>query len=209
LSDSGKQFEAKFSNSVASGVSTTAATLTVQQAAIASYSVSWGTSGSAALELAGDGLRLLPAGRTTDLSWLNINKIAITLDQATTLSESDLSVTGIAVANYGPVSISGSGTTYAITLHQPIATADRVTVTIGNATIATTVRRLDVLPGDFNDDGVVTMQDAILVRNEYLGIAGAVPTLIGDVNGDGKVDVNDYNAVRKNIGLTLPPLPRV
>jgi hypothetical protein len=64
-------------------------------------------------------------------------------------------------------------------------------------------RRLDVLPGDFNDDGVVNSQDMVGVRNEILGLAPV--TIFGDINGDGKVDINDYNAVRARLGSTLPP----
>ena len=94
-----------------------------------------------------------------------------------------------------------------ITLAQPINTADRVTFTITSSTIATYTRRLDVLPGDVNDDGVVTMQDALIVRNEYLGFAAVtIPVIFLDVNGDGVVDVNDYNSVRRLIGTKLPPL---
>jgi Bacterial Ig domain/Dockerin type I domain len=166
--------------------------------------ITWGTAGTTTLQTNADGLRLLPAGRGTDLPWLGINKLSITLSQAATLLMSDVTVTGINVANYGPVTISGSGTSYTITLAQPINAADRVTVTIGNANIATYTRRLDVLPGDFNADGGVTVQDAGLIRNEYLGIGGASPTIFGDVNGDGTVDVNDYNAARRLIGTTLP-----
>ncbi len=166
--------------------------------------VSWGTSGTATLQTNADGLRLLPAGRNTDLPWLGINKLTITLSQAETLSSGDVSVTGVNISNYGPVTISGSGTTYTIILAQPINAADKVTVTIGNANIATFTRRLDVLPGDFNDDGVVNAQDATLVRNEYLFLNGASPTVFGDINGDGVVDVNDYNTVRRLIGTRLP-----
>jgi hypothetical protein len=165
--------------------------------------VSWGTSGTATLQTDSDGVRLLPAGRTNDLPWLGIDKLSITLNQAATLSPSDVTVTGIIVANYGPVTISGSGTSYTLTFAQPIDAADRVTVTIGNAGIATFSRQLDVLPGDFNDDGVVSMQDAIMIRNGYLGIAGAVPTIFGDIDGSGSVDVNDYNTVRRLLGTKL------
>ena len=38
------------------------------------------------------------------------------------------------------------------------------------------------------------------VRNQMLGLLGAVPTIFGDINGDGKVDIIDYTAVRKWIG---------
>ena len=167
--------------------------------------ITWGTAGSATLQTSNtDGLRLLPTGRNTDLPWLGIDTISITLSQAESLSRSDVSVTGITIANYGPVTISGSGTNYVITLAQPINAADRVTVTIGNTNIATYTRRLDVLPGDVNDDGVVNAQDAVLVRNEYLGLA--MPNIFGDINGDGTVDLNDYNTVRRLIGTALPPL---
>ena len=133
------------------GVDTTSVqfTVTVNQvtATVTAVSADWGTKGTIALQTAADGLRLLPAGRNTDLPWYGINKLQITLSKAESLSPGDVSVTGITVANYGPVTISGSGTNYTITFAQAIVTADRVTVTIGNAGIATFTRRLDVLPG--------------------------------------------------------------
>ena len=60
-------------------------TLTVTpstSATVSAVSVSWGKAGTAALQTAADGLRLLPAGRNTDLPWLGINKLAITLEHA-------------------------------------------------------------------------------------------------------------------------------
>ena len=169
-----------------------------------SVGVGWGTAGSATLGTATDGLRLLAPNRTSTNPWSGINRLTITLDRSAPLAAADVAVTGRTIANYGPVTISGSGTSYTITLAQPINEADRVTVTIGNATIGTFTRRLDVLPGDVNDDGTVTMQDATAIRNMYLGINGAVPTVFGDINGDGVVDVNDYNAARRRIGTVLP-----
>ena len=94
-----------------------------------------------------------------------------------------------------------------ITLARPISKADRVTLTIGNSQIATYTRRLDVLPGDVNDDGVVAMQDALLIRNQYLGFAPvAIPTLFLDVNGDGAIDLSDFKLVRVRVGSKLPAL---
>ena len=122
----------------------------------------------------------------------------ITLTQAETLTAGDVTVSSAIGVNYGPVTVSGSGTNYTITLAHPINMADRVTITIGNASIAPFNRRLDVLPGDFNDDGVVNSQDLVGIRNEWLGIGGAKPTIFGDINGDGEVNVADYNAVRRS-----------
>ena len=105
------------------------------------------------------------------------------------------SVTGITVANYGPVTISGSGTNYTITFAQAITTADRVTVTIGNAGITTYTRRLDVLPGDANDDGVVNAQDLVVVRNDF-ALLGATYNIFDDINGDGTVDIKRHQPGR-------------
>jgi hypothetical protein len=171
-------------------------------ATVNSVSVSWGTSGTASLTTAADGLRLLPAGRNTDLPWYGINQIHFTLNSPETLSPSDVSVTGISVANYGPVTISGSGSNYTITLAQPITTADRVTITIGSDLIATYTRRLDVLPGDINDDGVVNTQDLLLVRSA----ASGPYNIFDDINGDGVIDADDATLLRRFLGQELPSL---
>jgi len=192
------------------GVDTTSVqfTVTVNQvtANVSAVSADWGTKGTIALQTAADGLRLLPVGRDTDLPWYGINELQITLSQPESLSPSDVSVTGITVANYGPVTISGSGTSYTITFAQAIVTADRVTVTIGNAGIATFTRRLDVLPGDANDDGVVNAQDLVVVRNDFTA-SGAIYDIFDDINGDGTVDISDTNLVGKFIGKKLPTVP--
>ena len=187
-----------------SGLTTATTTaFNVQTTVGSSVGVNLGDSGTATLQTASDGLRLLPAGRNTDLPWLGIDRLEFTLSQPATLGATDVLVTSAAGMNYGPFTISGSGTSYTLTLAQPLSAADRVTITIGNPLIASFTRRLDVLPGDFNDDGVVNIQDLVGVRNEILGLMGAVPTLFGDINGDGKVDLNDYTAVRRRIGTQL------
>ena len=184
-------------------------TLTVTPAVpsdVTAVSVSWGTVGSASVQTAPDGIRLLPAGRNTDLPWQGVNRINITLSQAASLTSGDVVVTSAAGVNYGPVTLSGSGTDYVITLATPINAADRVTFSIGSSTVATFTRRLDVLPGDVNDDGAVTMQDALVVHcNQYLGFAPVpIPVVFLDVNGDGVVDARDYNTARSLIGTKLP-----
>ncbi len=196
LSEPGVGYTLSVTSSGLTAVTTSAFNI---QTSIATVAVGWGTQ-TAALQTASDGLRLLPAGRNTDLPWIGINRVQLTLNQPTTLSAGDITVAGSSGINYGPVTVSGSGTSYTITLAQPINTADRVTITIGNATIASFTRQLDVLPGDVNEDGVVNVQDLVAIRNEMLGFLGAVPTIFGDINGDGKVDINDYIAVRKLIG---------
>ncbi len=190
------------------GVDTTSVQFTVTvnstSASVSAVSADWGTKGTMALTDS-SGV-LLPANRKTDLPWYGINKLQITLSQAESLSSGDVSVKGITVANYGPVTISGSGTNYTITFAQAITTADRVTVTIGNAGIATFTGRLDVLPGDANDDGVVNAQDLVAVRNDF-AILGGTYNIFDDINGDGSVDINDTNLVGRFVGKKLPSLP--
>ena len=82
------------------------------------------------------------------------------------------------------MTISGSGTSnIIITLAKPIANADRVTITIGNAQIITYTRRLDVAPGDVNDDGVVNTTDGVLIL--YHETPAHSYQTIYDMNGDG------------------------
>ncbi len=84
-------------------------------AASDAVSVEWGSQ-SAALQTAADGLRLLPQGRTTDLPWLGIDSLQVTISQAQTLTPADVTVSSAIGVNYGPVTVSGSGTSYTITL---------------------------------------------------------------------------------------------
>lgn len=104
------------------------------------------------------------------------------------------------------MTISGSGTTYTITLAQPIDRPDRVTVTIAGPGIVSYTRRLDLLPGDFNDDGVVNSKDLLGVLDEWGRINGVVPTIFGDINGEGAVNGEDYSDVLHAIGTKLPPV---
>jgi hypothetical protein len=164
--------------------------------------VGWGTQ-TASLQTAADGLRLLPVGRSTDLPWLGINQLQLTLGQAQSLTPGDVTVNSAIGAKYGPVTVSGSGTNYSIALARPINAADRVTLTIVNPGISMFNRRINVLPGDVNDDGVVNVQDAVLVRNAILKTGD--PSMIGwvDVDGNGVIDTNDLTAVRKRLGTHL------
>jgi len=179
-------------------------TVTAPTVTVSATSVQWGSE-TVLLQTAGDGLRLLPVGRNTDLPWLNINRIAITLSQSADLNPGDVSVTGITGGNYGPVTISGSGTSNVlITLSKPISAADRVTITIGNAEIITYTRRLDVLPGDVTDDGAVNTTDGLYIL--YNETPAHAYQAIYDLNGDGAVNATDFTLYRPFIGTVLPGL---
>jgi hypothetical protein len=178
-----------------SGTLSGGTTVSPATATITNVSATWG-SRTAALTA---GSSLLPSGRSTDVSWQGITSFAITLSQSETLTAGDVSVTGKTVANYGPVTVSGSGTTYTVTLAQPVNATDIVTLAIGNAHITTFTGTLPVLPGDVGDAGSVSASSMVLARNA-IGTGNA----FADINGDNAVNVTDYNLVRMHIGEMLP-----
>jgi hypothetical protein len=203
------QFTYKVSDNF--GLTSNVATVTIQvtpkpPGAVTAVTVSWGAD-SAPLYTAGDGL-LMPAGRNTDLPWLGIDSLQITLSEPESLTAADVTVKGLKIKNYGPVAISGSGTSYSITLARRIKLADRVTITIAAPNFVTYIGGLDVLPGDFDDNGVVNERDVKDVRNELHRTGGAQPTIFGDIAGDGTVDARDMKATQRLVGTRLPNLPR-
>jgi hypothetical protein len=60
---------------------------------------------------------------------------------------------------------------------------------------------LAVLPGDANDDGVVSARDVLLVTAEWAQIIP--PTIFGNINRDGVVDAFDVLDVIKGLGTKL------
>ena len=169
----------------------------IPMAAIKGVSVGWGTSGSATLVDAANKTQLVATGRINDLPWFNINRLTITLDNSlSSLSPSDVSVIGSIGGNYGPVSVTGSGTSWTLTLAKPIATADKVSITIGNGLLNSYSRQLNVLPGDINDDGVVSSADVTLLNNATV----SAYSLFADLNGDGIIDLNDVKLARTKLG---------
>jgi Dockerin type I domain len=208
VADNNKMFRAVFTNSLGTA-HTGNALLTLAVAAITGTSVTRGPTGQVVpLVTQSDGVRMLPAGRTTDVPWTGLNVIRIELDKMVGLDPADVHVNGIAVADYGPVTlltVSFSPITYAIILSKPIDQADRVTLHITSPALPEFTRRLDVLPGDVNDNGVVNSQDAIIVRNQVYGLGPvSIPLTYLDINGDGTVDANDFNLVRQRNGKKLP-----
>ena len=144
----------------------------VGPAVVVGATVDWGMA-SDPFYTAADGLRLLPAGRNTDLPWLNIDELQLTFNQPVTLTAAQVTISSEIGINYGPVTVTSNGMTDFITLARPIAKADRVTVSITSPTIAAYTRQLDVLPGDFNDNGVVKNNDATAIHNQWKGNGSA------------------------------------
>jgi hypothetical protein len=115
-------------------------------------------------------------------------------------------VTGVTGGNYGPVTITGAGTSHLIcTFAKPITGPDIVTITVTFAgTIVGGPATLDVLPGDVNDDGVVNSTDGVQILRSF---TPANPyNIFNDLNGDGAVNMEDFDLYRPQIGTVLPSL---
>jgi hypothetical protein len=61
-----------------------------------------------------------------------------------------------------------------------------------------------VLPGDVNDDGVVNSTDGVQILRSF---TPANPyNIFDDLNGDGAVNMADFDLYRPQIGTVLPPM---
>ncbi len=170
---------------------------------VTGVTVKWGSAASDALVVPGpSGGTLLPAGRKTDLPWLGISQLVISLSGTQSLTRNEITISSAIGYNYGPTSVSGSASTYTITLGRPIIQADIVTFMISGLGVTTFTGVLPVLPGDFNDDGIVNYPDETGVLYEILGVTK--PTIFGDINGDGKVTPADYQYI---VGAQRAKLP--
>ncbi|HEY1684350.1 MAG TPA: Ig-like domain-containing protein [Tepidisphaeraceae bacterium] len=187
----------------ASAVSQATSVTVSTKASVVNTSVQWGTVGTINLVL-NNGF-LLPIGRKTDLPWIGIDSVTVTLSQSAKISASDVSVTGVNIKNYGPVTVTGSGTTYTITFARAVNDADRLTITIGNKNVNTFTAQMNILPGDVNDDGSVTVADVSPELEAWLQINGAQPTVWEDINGDGVVDLPDVIDTLISLDEHLPP----
>ena len=198
--NSGSQFRAVFTNTLGT-TTTNAATLTIGVVAtVSSTSVGWGTQTASLVDM-GDG-RLLPATRVNTIPWLSINKITLTLDQSiASLTAGNITITSAGGFTYSVSSVSGSGTTWTINLGGTgLANADKVTVTVSNASVASFSKRLDVLPGDVNDDGLVSSLDQLLVSR---GLTGTY-IVFYDIDGTGTLTSTDTSLIKARIGNKLP-----
>jgi hypothetical protein len=151
-----------------------------------------------------------------DLPFVDITAVDIVFSDDVAVQEANLSLAGSSSVytfsgfHYNSSAREASWTLpSAIGVDKLIATLDGTTTfgvrsIFGGIHLKTDFKlAFSVLPGDFNGDGVVNSQDLVGVRNEMLGTGD--PSQIGwaDLDGNGKVDINDYNAVRKWIGKHL------
>jgi hypothetical protein len=181
-----------------------AVTPPVTAATVTGISVLWGSQSAALVIPSTTGGALLPAGRVTDIPWLGIDVLQITLSKAETLTASDIALYSARGIKYQVVGVSSNGTSYALFLSRAINASDRITLAIAGSGITRFTGQLNVLPGDFNDNGVVNRQDYYDVRAEELGLGPASSLIFADINGSGTISKKDLNLVRQRFGLRLP-----
>ena len=171
------------------------------------------------------------ASQLTTLPWSNLDTITITFSQDVNVTQGDLQALGVTVTNYMISDFNYNSSIHAATwtLQQPVAT-DKILIDLtgvtdqagialdgewtngistfpsGNGTAGGDFQfRLNVLPGDVTQDGMVISNDGVMVRNA-LGTTAGMPgySVFLDVTADGMVISNDRIIVRNQLGVQLP-----
>jgi len=165
-----------------------------------------------------------PANQLRPLSWTNMNSIVLAFSEPVTgVNLANLQMIGVNKLDYkasGGIEPQLTGVTYNSTTNEATLsfngslTADKLLIRIGaglvqdiagNALAAYSFR-LNVLPGDVTQNGVVANNDITLIRAQ-LGLA---PGSVGfdprrDLNGNGVIANNDVTLARARLGNQLPP----
>jgi uncharacterized delta-60 repeat protein len=154
---------------------------------------------------------IVPPGTTArPLPWTNLDTVSVKFDRAVAVERHDLRVSGRNVATYPVVDFSYDPVTSVATwkLGRAIP-ADEVTVELQDAP-ATLQRRVDVLPGDVNGDGMVLADDLSEIRARFFRTArapGAGPSaysVFHDPDGSGVIRADDFAAVKARLFDVLP-----
>jgi len=163
------------------------------------------------------------ANQLRPLSWTNVNTIVLAFSESVTgVNLSNIQVIGVNKLDYkvaGGIEPQLVGVTYNSTTNEATLsfngslTADKLLIRIGAGLVQDTAGnalaaysfRLNVLPGDVTQNGVVANNDITLIRAQ-LGLAPGVgydPRR--DLNGNGVIANNDVTLARARLGAQLPP----
>jgi hypothetical protein len=195
-------------------------------------STAWSASFMTAL--GSDGYLVPTGGHQLDaLPWNNINKVSISFSEDVVVSQGDLKIYGVNVTEYGFSDFSYNVGTHTATwgLNAQITTADKLLVVLsdsitdlvsnaldgewadgsstypsGNGTAGGDfLFRMNVLPGDASQNGIVQANDWNAIRLALLSVPGdAAYSVLKDINGNGQIQANDWNFSRSRLLDTLP-----
>jgi hypothetical protein len=155
------------------------------------------------LECGSRSISVIGLGR--DLPFVNIKAIDVIFSDDVAVNLGALSLGGVNVPSYGFNGLRYNPTTNEATWGLPSALGvDRLMLSLNGATFAgdssiavnPLAVKFAVLPGDIDGDGAVSAADGVLARNRI----GASYSVWFDGDGDGVIDINDFNDVRKRIG---------
>ena len=153
-----------------------------------------------------------------DLPWIDIRALDVIFSEDVDVTAEDLRLAGVNLANYtGGFTYAPGTRTASLTLVNPLG-VDRLMLLLDGDDASTDgglgvrdaggnflaggdhARALSVLPGDFDGDGVVTVNDAVGVRNRMAAFGGSY-SIWADMDGDGDVDADDVKHVQRRIGF--------
>jgi hypothetical protein len=176
----------------------------------------WTTEFLSQLEAAGVGSGGIevPLGGTSDvLPWVNLNQVSMTFDEDVHVVPNSLLVSGVNAANYGVIGVDYDYATYTATwtLANPLPN-DRVTLSLTDSTtdlvgntVEETSATLLVLPGDINRDGATDAADfRASLDAQFRGIGSPGYSVLLDTDGNGAINIQDWQNVQVAIGDTIP-----
>jgi hypothetical protein len=163
------------------------------------------------------------ANQLKTLPWNNINRIVLSFSEPVTgVNLANFEVYGVNKSNYKVsggsqpqlTGVSYNATTFEATLEfsGPL-TRDKLLIysaagsvrDAANNPLGTILFRLNVLPGDANQNNVVQPNDASQIRNAQFSIAGQPAfNIFNDLNGNGVVQPNDASAAQSLQFTFLP-----
>ena len=151
------------------------------------------------------------------LPWSNLNQVSMTFDEDVNVAQDSLLVNGVNAASYGIAGFDYDYVTYTATwtLANPLPN-DRVTLSlagsvldlVGNSIEGATTATLLVLPGDVNQSGAVDQADfRENFDRQFSSVGSAGYSVLHDTDGNGAINIQDWQNVLVAIGDTLPPPP--
>jgi subtilisin-like proprotein convertase family protein len=146
------------------------------------------------------------------LPWANVTSVEFVFSEDVQVAAGDFTLTGVLGGSYAldfaydPVAhtaVWSRATGLPIDRFTLRLSAAAIQDRAGNPLAADWARTFAILPGDLDGNGMVDDKDLAAIKRSYTR-PGRPVARFADVNGDGKVDVNDLNAATAERGRRAP-----